>query len=472
MFNNFKGNVMKKQLGIFELFAGMGAQSRAIKNIEKDMNIKLNHLGISEWSIKAIIAHDLLNNGEQCNFEEYANLNIDAKEYMLEYLSKFTFSLDGENPYSFRKLSKWNYRKLRQLYIAMKRTKNLGSILDISAKDLPDNIGVLTYSFPCTSISTAGNQEGIVEGTPSGNLLEVKRILEEFNATEKLPSFLLMENVKALLNIRNKAIWDEFASFLESLGYHNTTMVLNAKEFGIPQSRDRVFCISELNGKKEINVEKKSFCPDLKEFLQVDNPLYLDEYKNAVPNNTPKRRIDYFDNTKKLNDLAHTMTISCVQDRIPNCGVFLTNSDGLLINNPQLDRDINGVKAAFRFVTPREQFKLMGYEFEDFDTLKNAGFCKGHIERLAGNSIVVPKLESIFSAIIKRISIKNRIKKAVATKTKKMKARVLRTIKKLKYEGSKINSHRVSKIAGISYVTARKYWKLLSSEIERLDDDK
>lgn len=463
---------MTQELNFFELFAGMGAQYRAMKKIAKKMNIKLNHLGISEWSIKAIIAHDLLNNGEQCNFEEYANLNIDAKEHMLEYLSVFIFSDDGKNPYSFRKLSKWNHRKLRQLYIAMKRTKNLGSILNISGVDLPDNIGVLTYSFPCTSVSTAGNQEGIVEGTPSGLLLEVKRILEELHDIEKLPSYLLMENVKALLNIRNKAVWNEFASFLESLGYKNSTMVLNAKEFGIPQSRNRVFCISELNGKKEINVEKKSFCPDLKEFLQVDNPLYLDEYKNAVPNNTPKRRLDYFDNTKKLNDMAHSMTISCKQDRVPNCGVFLTSSDGILIDNPQLDRDINVDKAAFRFVTPREQFKLMGYEFEDFDILKNAGFSKGHIETLAGNSIVVPKLEAIFSAIIKRNSIKSRIKKAVATKTKKMKAKVLRTIKKLKDEGSKINPHRVSKVAGISYTTARKYWKLLSDVIERLDDDK
>lgn len=463
---------MKKQIGIFELFAGIGAQCRAIKNIEKDMNIKLNHLGISEWYIKAIIAHDLLNNGEQSNYEEYENLNVNARDHMLEYLSQFTFSLDSKEPYSFEKLEKWNYKKIRQLYIAMKRTKNLGSIVDIKSENLPDNIDILTYSFPCTSVSTAGNQEGIVEGTPSGLLLEVKKILEELHTLNKLPSYLLMENVKALLNIRNKAVWDEFALFLESLGYKNSTMILNSKEFGIPHSRDRVFCISELDGKKEINVEKKNFCPDLKEFLQVDNPLYLDEYKNAVPNNTPKRRLDYFDNTKKLNDMVHTMTISCVQDRIPNCGVFLTNSDGLLINNSQLYRDINGNKAAFRFVTPREQMKLMGFEFDDFDTLNNAGFKKGHIEKLAGNSIVVPKLEAIFSSIIKRISIKNRIKKAVATKTKKMKAKVLITIKKLKDEDSKINPYRVSKVAGISYVTARKYWKLLSDVIERLDDDK
>lgn len=134
----------------------------------------------------------------------------------------------------------------------------------------------------------------------------------------------------------------------------------------------------------------------------------------------------------------------------------------MLIDNSQLDRDINGNKAAFRFVTPREQMRLMGFEFDDFDTLNNAGFDKGHIETLAGNSIVVSKLEAIFSAIIKRDFIKNRIKKAVATKTKKMNARVLETIEKLRKDNQKLNPYRVSKVAKISYPTTRKYWKLLN----------
>ncbi len=68
----------------------------------------------------------------------------------------------------------------RELYIALKRTKNYGSIVDIKGKDLP-KIDTMTYSVPCTDISTAGKGAGLEVGTRSGLLWEVKRILSELN---------------------------------------------------------------------------------------------------------------------------------------------------------------------------------------------------------------------------------------------------------------------------------------------------
>ena len=103
----------------------------------------------------------------------------------------------------------------------------------------------MTYSFPCTDLSTAGKMAGMERGsgTRSGLLWEVERLLKECN---ELPQVLLMENVPQVHGKKNKASFDEWCQFLESLGYKNYWKDLNAKNYGVPQSRNRCFMVSLL----------------------------------------------------------------------------------------------------------------------------------------------------------------------------------------------------------------------------------
>ena len=107
---------------------------------------------------------------------------------------------------------------------------------------------LLTYSFPCTDISVAGQQKGFVEdsGTRSALLWEVKRILEELNETDSLPQILLMENVVAIHSEENRPHFRKWLDFLESIGYTNYVQDLNAVDFGVAQNRDRTFVVSIL----------------------------------------------------------------------------------------------------------------------------------------------------------------------------------------------------------------------------------
>lgn len=118
---------------------------------------------------------------------------------------------------------------------------NLGDIRKI--EELPD-ADLWTYSFPCQDISVAGKGAGIKEGTRSGLLFEVERLLRVASEKGTLPKYLLLENVKNLVSKKFKADFDKWLDFLAELGYTNYWKVLNAKDYGIPQNRERVFCVS------------------------------------------------------------------------------------------------------------------------------------------------------------------------------------------------------------------------------------
>ena len=155
-------------------------------------------------------------------------------------------------------------------------TWNMGDITKIDVDDVPDH-DLFTYSFPCQDISIAGNQEGFSKdsGTRSGLLWESERIIKA-----KKPKYLLMENVKNLIGKKFMPGFQEWIDYLESIGYSNYWEVLNAKDFGIPQNRERVFMVSILGEHepyvfpKPIKLEKR-----LKDVLEeeVDEKYYLDD---------------------------------------------------------------------------------------------------------------------------------------------------------------------------------------------------
>lgn len=160
-------------------------------------------------------------------------------------------------------------------------TFNYGDITKIPMLDYAD---LWTYSFPCQDLSVAGKQAGISEGTRSGLLLHVERLLETAVLIGNQPKYLLLENVKALVSKKFKPDFDRWLQKLESLGYNNYWQVLNAKDYGVPQNRERVFVVSirkDVDTKGYKFPEKIPLTRKLKDVLEpvVDEKYYLSQDK-------------------------------------------------------------------------------------------------------------------------------------------------------------------------------------------------
>lgn len=122
------------------------------------------------------------------------------------------------------------------------KSLNLNDITKIMWTDVPD-FDLFTYSFPCTDISQAGKQAGLSKdsGTRSSLLWECKKAIEI-----KRPRYLLMENVAALVSKKFINDFHEWLSVLDRIGYESFSQVLNAKHYGVPQNRERIFVVSIL----------------------------------------------------------------------------------------------------------------------------------------------------------------------------------------------------------------------------------
>ena len=160
------------------------------------------------------------------------------------------------------------------------KDKNLGDISKIDWAKAPD-FDLFTYSFPCQDISSSGKQRGFEEGagTRSSLLWECKKAIEA-----KKPRFLMMENVKALVSAKFMPFLRQWQTWLHHQGYENFTQVLNAKDFGCPQNRERVFMISILRTDSEPNPsfyfpKKMKLERRIKDILEptVDESFYLSD---------------------------------------------------------------------------------------------------------------------------------------------------------------------------------------------------
>lgn len=153
--------------------------------------------------------------------------------------------------------------------------RNYGDICEIDWAQVPD-FDLFTYSFPCTDISNAGRQEGFEEGsgTRSSLLWECRKAIEA-----KHPRYLLMENVKALVSRKFLPYFYRWAEYLGEQGYINYTKVLNAKDYGVPQNRERVFMVSILGNDWYNFPQPQELKVKLKDMLEerVDEKYYLDQ---------------------------------------------------------------------------------------------------------------------------------------------------------------------------------------------------
>ena len=157
-------------------------------------------------------------------------------------------------------------------------TFNLGDVSQVEIDNIPDH-DLFTYSFPCQDISVAGNGLGLDEGsgTRSGLLWECQKII-----AGKKPKYLLLENVKNLVGKKHRPNFDKWLEWLEEQGYTNYWQVLNAKNYGVPQNRERVFVVSILGEHEPYKFpEPVKLELRLKDVLEneVDEKFYLDEEK-------------------------------------------------------------------------------------------------------------------------------------------------------------------------------------------------
>ncbi len=370
----------KRKLKVFEAFAGIGAQATALERI----GINYEIVGISEWFMDAIICYDAIH----CKNDPIPELP--SKEEQIEYLNHFEFSKDSVHP---SKIERLDTEYIEKLYIANKRTKNMGSITKLKAENMPE-CDLLVYSFPCQDLSTGGKGLGMKKGsgTRSGLLWEVERILSELNEEKRLPEYLLLENVKTIMSKSNKGDLEEWLRFLEKLGYVNDEcMILNALDFAVPQDRERAFIASHLGSK--LNLKDDICYLDRKyEFNRFFRNNYeITKYKNeadiAQLNKTPSREKMWEINGRELNTNTIVRTITCNMDRTHCAALF----------------PYKGAKGdSYRRPTIREAFLLMGFTEDEYERTEYLDFSYRKMNKLIGNAIVVDVLAEIFRSMFKR----------------------------------------------------------------------
>ena len=318
-------------------------------------------------------------------------------------------------------------RTYSKLY-SVSEDKNLIDVTKIDIDSLPD-FYLLTHSFPCTSISIAGKLEGADRGSGAASSLvwNVVDIIEV-----KRPKVVIFENVKNLLSKKFEHVLNAYVEHLYKLGYRTSYKVLTATDFGIPQSRERVFCVSTLEGKFEFgkvsyNKEKRL----LKDILEpvVDDKYYLSKEQlmkiyNWKAHQRPLAKV------RGLNSISPTLTargagewhsgmmLYCSQfekdtnvDKLIKLGALRGkhNNEDKIYQNLELRKDgntntITTVQkdnlvcdlTTIRRLTPKESWRLMGFDDEDFYKANELGFSDAKLYKMAGNSVVVPVLEEIF----------------------------------------------------------------------------
>ena len=223
-------------------------------------------------------------------------------------------------------------------------THNFGDISQIGRLPYCD---LLTYGFPCQDISVAGKQAGIEKGTRSGLLFEVQRLLEVYRRINILPKYLVMENVKNLVGKKFKPAFDEYLQWLNELGYNNYWQVLNAKDYGIPQNRERVFCISirkdiddntfSFPNKQELKIRLKDILED-----SVEEKYYINTEKTErlLKQIAPQMKdsietCDMTVNEPKIKDISN-----CIKSRYDS-GISNLRSDGTAVVEAEIKQPGN-----------------------------------------------------------------------------------------------------------------------------------
>ncbi len=379
-------NIKKKKINLFEAFSWIWSQHRALENIW----FEVHSVWISDWYIDAIIAY----------WVEYLGVKwkkID-KQKTIDFLKNYSLSRDSKKP--LKSFAGYSGEQLSILEQVIQKFWNL-DINHIHWEDLVDkDIDLFTYSFPCQDISQQWKRSWFSRWQKSRSWLlwEIERILQEIKAINpsKLPKYLMMENVKAILNKEFAPDLQEWKKELSKLWYTSTqAFVVNASDVWSVQNRSRVFMISTLDSsigefpKQEVKkkatiskilqkgMERDKFSTDKKiEIVKIHWKTNVWVKKGFIKWYTTFNAECY---VYHKDWLAPTITASWAQSRIKYF---------------EDDWEIY-------FLNSLEHFILQGFDKKFYNKLKRLNFNENKIKFLAGNSINVQVLERIFDFYLK-----------------------------------------------------------------------
>lgn len=273
---------LKGEYKLIELFGGIGSQYKSLKALEKAQGdnkvFTIKHHKLCEWAYNSICMYNLI------HIKDFTDYSIGkSKEELIELVKGI--SVDYNQPLTMDQLKRKPLSWLQSAYNNIIATNNLIDISNVKGRDLDFNDKdqvIMSWSFPCQDLSLAGKMGGADEdsGTRSSLLYQVIRLLRERERENlPLPTILFMENVSALINQNNIHNMQKVEQQLASMGYTNFIQVLDTKDYGLPQHRERVFMISILGNYSYEFPVKLPLKYKLKDMLSknVDEKYYLDE---------------------------------------------------------------------------------------------------------------------------------------------------------------------------------------------------
>lgn len=319
--------------------------------------------------------------------------------------------------------------------------KNLGDITKIESLPQCD---LLTYSSPCQDFSVCGERKGATQGsgTQSSLIWEVHRLLEDYQRRGCLPKYLLLENVTGLVQGEFKVFFDAWRRLLEDdFGYVTYASVLNAEEFNVPQSRNRVFALSVLKPVKSftfpIGEPLKLTLEDIRDDDCVKQYITKTQVKSALLSKYSTAQ----DFIKTLDEKCACLTAHasqqayCIAEMVQNSGensqgyrvrsmkdvaFTLTSTGGgfsrtglyfddvqptklqgeIIDDNGRGAIVVGGYKYHVRKLTPRECYRIMGWKDKTIDKILELNLSDTSHYFVCGNSIVVNCLIAIFGELL------------------------------------------------------------------------
>lgn len=262
--------------------------------------------------------------------------------------------------------------------------KNLGDIRNVDETKLAD-FDLMTYGFPCQDLSSLGLQKGFENEdgstTRSGLFFEAMRI-----AKYKKPSYMIAENVRALLSSKFVKEFGVMLNMLTGMGYNTYYRILNSKDYGLPHSRNRIFIVSI-----------KEDCDDGRFVFPEPEPLTVSAVKQKETG--VEDRNLYFGEHQAhcYNEMRLKKKYSSLDADVLIC---MNTKQGEHSSPQNFFTDVHGV----RMLTAREMFKFQGFKEKFGDLLVKNGFSMNRIGYMLGNTIsinpIVGILKNLFSKYV------------------------------------------------------------------------
>ena len=298
--------------------------------------------------------------------------------------------LEGENKVKGKLLNYCEYEDyIARMYSALHdipKEMNLGDITKVDETKLSD-FDLMTYGFPCQDISMLGNQVGFFDengnSTRSGLLFEALRI-----ARHKKPRVLIAENVKALVNKNNIDNFNLMIEELKKMGYKSYWKVMDAKKYGIPHSRQRVFIVSI---RKDLDDNTYEF-PVEEELTSVASDYYDPQEQVLDDLYINERQIEMY----AKNEMRIKKQYSSLNKDITICQ---TTKQGQRSNSQNFIEDNKGI----RIMSGNEVLKLQGFRDGCGHKLREKGFTTSQIGFVSGNSLYVGIMKKLILSIEKYI---------------------------------------------------------------------